>query len=103
MGELGPRGSTQCPRLEPATLDPLSRSERPLAEQNLKVSGIGRGGPYSLLLRSPKMRFAFAQLAAISMGNVNLTARRRGAAARESRENERGRERTEKIDREQGA
>src|SRR5262245_40174878 len=41
------------PRFPQLTLDQLDQTQRPLAEQILKVSSIGIGGPYNPMLRSP--------------------------------------------------
>ena len=41
------------PRFPPLTVDELDAQQRPLGEQILKVSRVGLGGPYNLLLRSP--------------------------------------------------
>jgi 4-carboxymuconolactone decarboxylase len=43
------------PRFPVLTLDTVTAEQRPLAEQIVKVSSIGLGGPYSPLLRSPEM------------------------------------------------
>ena len=41
------------PRFPQLTLDHLSDAQRPLAEQIMKISSTGIGGPYNALLRSP--------------------------------------------------
>ena len=41
------------PRFPPLTVDQLTDRQRPLADQILKVSSVGLGGPYNPLLRSP--------------------------------------------------
>jgi 4-carboxymuconolactone decarboxylase len=41
------------PRFPTLSLDSVTPEQRPLAEQIVKVSSIGLGGPYSPLLRSP--------------------------------------------------
>jgi 4-carboxymuconolactone decarboxylase len=41
------------PRFPQFTLDQLSDQQRPVAEQILKVSSVGIGGPYNPMLRSP--------------------------------------------------
>src|ERR1700681_980074 len=41
------------PRFPQLTMDQLDYRERPLAEQIMKVSAVGLGGPYNSLLRSP--------------------------------------------------
>ena len=41
------------PRFPQLTMDQLSGKQRPLAEQIMKVSSVGIGGPYNPLLRSP--------------------------------------------------
>jgi 4-carboxymuconolactone decarboxylase len=43
------------PRFPVLTLDTVMPEQRSLAEQIVKVSSIGLGGPYSPLLRSPEM------------------------------------------------
>src|SRR5580692_11717059 len=41
------------PRFPQLAVEQLSEQQRPLAEQILKVSSVGLGGPYNPLLRSP--------------------------------------------------
>jgi 4-carboxymuconolactone decarboxylase len=41
------------PRFPQLTLDQLNEQQKPLGDQILKVSSVGIGGPYNLLLRSP--------------------------------------------------
>jgi len=41
------------PRFPQLTMDQLADKQKPLAEQILKVSSVGLGGPYNPLLRSP--------------------------------------------------
>jgi 4-carboxymuconolactone decarboxylase len=41
------------PRFPQLTMDKLTEQQRPLAEQIMKISSIGIGGPYNPLLRSP--------------------------------------------------
>jgi 4-carboxymuconolactone decarboxylase len=41
------------PRFPPLTMQQLDAQQRPLGEQILKVSRVGLGGPYNLMLRSP--------------------------------------------------
>jgi 4-carboxymuconolactone decarboxylase len=43
----------KAPRFPQLIFDQLSEAERPLGEQVMKVSSVGIGGPYNLLLRSP--------------------------------------------------
>jgi 4-carboxymuconolactone decarboxylase len=43
----------KTPRFPQLIFDQLSEAERPLGEQVMKVSSVGIGGPYNLLLRSP--------------------------------------------------
>jgi 4-carboxymuconolactone decarboxylase len=45
--------ATRPPRFPQLTMEQLNEQQRPLAEQILKVSSIGLGGPYNPLLRSP--------------------------------------------------
>ncbi|HSB80540.1 MAG TPA: carboxymuconolactone decarboxylase family protein [Candidatus Methylomirabilis sp.] len=44
---------TRPPRFPPLTMQQLNEQQRPLADQILKVSSVGLGGPYNPLLRSP--------------------------------------------------
>jgi 4-carboxymuconolactone decarboxylase len=41
------------PRFPQLTMDQLDEKQKPLGEQIMKVSSVGIGGPYNLLLRSP--------------------------------------------------
>ena len=41
------------PRFPQLTMDQLNDKQKPLAEQVMKVSSVGIGGPYNLMLRSP--------------------------------------------------
>src|SRR5262245_13402346 len=41
------------PRFPQLTMEQLDEPQRPLADQIMKVSRVGLGGPYNLLLRSP--------------------------------------------------
>jgi 4-carboxymuconolactone decarboxylase len=43
------------PRFPQLTMDCLNDQQRPLAEQIIKISSVGIGGPYNVLLRSPVM------------------------------------------------
>jgi 4-carboxymuconolactone decarboxylase len=43
----------ETPRFPQLTLDQLTEAQKPLGEQVMKVSSVGIGGPYNLLLRSP--------------------------------------------------
>jgi 4-carboxymuconolactone decarboxylase len=43
----------KAPRFPQITQDQLSAAQKPLADQVMKVSSVGIGGPYNLLLRSP--------------------------------------------------
>jgi len=47
------RAQDQQPRFPQLQMDQLNAQQRPLAEQILKVSSIGLGGPYNTFLRSP--------------------------------------------------
>ena len=49
----GPRATSKEPRFSQLTMDQLSDQQKPLAEQIMKVSSVGIGGPYNPLLRSP--------------------------------------------------
>ena len=48
----GPASSKE-PRFPQLVLDQLNEQQKPLADQIVKVSSVGIGGPYNLLLRSP--------------------------------------------------
>jgi 4-carboxymuconolactone decarboxylase len=48
-----PDATNKEPRFPQLTLDQLNDRQRPLAEQILRVSSSGLGGPYNALLRSP--------------------------------------------------
>ncbi len=50
---MGPQAMSKEPRFRQFTVNDLSEAQRPLAEQILKVSSVGLGGPYNPLLRSP--------------------------------------------------
>jgi 4-carboxymuconolactone decarboxylase len=43
------------PRFPQLTMEQLDEKQRPLGEQIVKVSSIGLGGPYNLMIRSPVM------------------------------------------------
>jgi 4-carboxymuconolactone decarboxylase len=43
----------KTPRFPQLIFDQLSEAQKPLGEQVMKVSSVGIGGPYNLLLRSP--------------------------------------------------
>ena len=45
--------ATKPPRFPQLTLDQLNEQQRPLGEQVMKISSVGLGGPYNVLLRSP--------------------------------------------------
>jgi len=48
-----PTPPVEEPRFPQLAVEQLSDQQRPLAEQILKVSSVGLGGPYNPLLRSP--------------------------------------------------
>jgi 4-carboxymuconolactone decarboxylase len=50
---VGSRAMSKEPRFPQLTMDQLTDKQRPLAEQIMKVSSVGLGGPYNPLLRSP--------------------------------------------------
>jgi len=50
---VGSHVMSKEPRFPPLTMDRLTDAQRPLAEQIMKVSSVGLGGPYNPLLRSP--------------------------------------------------
>jgi 4-carboxymuconolactone decarboxylase len=43
------------PRFSQLTMDQLSNAQRPVAQEIMKVSSSGLGGPYNSMLRSPEM------------------------------------------------
>jgi len=49
----GPRAMSKEPRFSQLMMDRLTEQQKPLAEQIMKVSSVGIGGPYNPLLRSP--------------------------------------------------
>jgi 4-carboxymuconolactone decarboxylase len=46
---------SKTPRFAQLTPETLTDAQRPLAEQIMKISRVGIGGPYNALLRSPVM------------------------------------------------
>jgi 4-carboxymuconolactone decarboxylase len=50
---FAPPAASKEPRFPQLTMQQLTEAQRPLGEQVMKVSSIGLGGPYNLLLRSP--------------------------------------------------
>ena len=53
--QAGVRADDARPRLAQLTMEQLNDAQRPLAEQVMKVSSLGLGGPYNVMLRSPEM------------------------------------------------
>jgi len=49
----GPHAMSKEPRFPQLTMEQLNEKQKPLGEQIVKVSSIGLGGPYNLMLRSP--------------------------------------------------
>jgi 4-carboxymuconolactone decarboxylase len=49
------QGSQSAPRFAQLTVDQLNPEQKALADEILKVSSVGIGGPYNLLLRSPDL------------------------------------------------
>lgn len=47
--------SENDPRFQQLKLEELNDQQRPVADEILKVSALGLGGPYNLMLRSPIM------------------------------------------------
>ena len=47
------QSATKLPRLPQLTMEQLNDQQRPLGEQVMKISRVGLGGPYNILLRSP--------------------------------------------------
>lgn len=62
----GPQKETAAPtaeaRLPQLKIEQLNDAQRKLADEILKVSGVGLGGPYNALLRSPEMGERMFQL-----------------------------------------
>jgi 4-carboxymuconolactone decarboxylase len=50
---IGPSAMGKEPRFPQLTVEQLGDQQRPLAEEIMKVSSIGLGGPYNPILRSP--------------------------------------------------
>lgn len=50
---MGPYAMSKEPRFPQLTMEQLSDAQKPLAEEIMKVSSVGLGGPYNPLLRSP--------------------------------------------------
>src|SRR6201991_830019 len=50
---FAPPATGKEPRFPQLTMDQLDEKQKPLGEQIMKVSSVGLGGPYNLLLRSP--------------------------------------------------
>ena len=50
---FAPPATGKEPRFPQLTMDQLSDAQKPLAEQIMKVSSVGLGGPYNPLIRSP--------------------------------------------------
>jgi 4-carboxymuconolactone decarboxylase len=48
-----PLAISKAPRFPQLTLDQLNDKQKPLGDQIVKVSSVGIGGPYNLMLRSP--------------------------------------------------
>jgi 4-carboxymuconolactone decarboxylase len=48
-----PNAASKEPRFPQLTMDQLNDAQKPLAEQIMKVSRVGLGGPYNPMLRSP--------------------------------------------------
>jgi 4-carboxymuconolactone decarboxylase len=55
LAMITPDTTTKEPRFPRLTIDQLDDRQRPLAEQILRVSSSGLGGPYNALLRSPEL------------------------------------------------
>ena len=50
---MGPHAMSREPRFPQLTMEQLNDKQRPLGEAIMKVSSVGLGGPYNLMLRSP--------------------------------------------------
>ena len=50
---IGARVMSKEPRFPQLTMEQLTEAQKPLAEEIMKVSSVGLGGPYNPLLRSP--------------------------------------------------
>src|SRR5580692_11371363 len=53
MGGISMNAASKEPRFPQLTMDQLNEQQKPLGDQIVKVSSVGIGGPYNLLLRSP--------------------------------------------------
>ena len=53
MIAAGSRAMSKEPRFYQLTMEQLTEQQKPLAEQVMKISSVGIGGPYNPLLRSP--------------------------------------------------
>jgi len=49
----GPSAMSKEPRFPQLTMEQLDAKQKPLGEEIMKVSSVGLGGPYNMLLRSP--------------------------------------------------
>ena len=52
-GAMTLHATSKEPRFPQLTMDQLNEKQKPLGEQAMKVSSVGIGGPYNLMLRSP--------------------------------------------------
>jgi len=50
---IGSHSMSKEPRFPQLTTEQLTDAQKPLAEEIMKVSSVGLGGPYNPLLRSP--------------------------------------------------
>jgi 4-carboxymuconolactone decarboxylase len=55
LEEAKPAGAAAAGRLPQLTIDQLNAPQKALADEILKVSSVGLGGPYNALLRSPEL------------------------------------------------
>jgi 4-carboxymuconolactone decarboxylase len=58
------------PRFPQLTMEGLNDQQRPLAEQIMKISSVGIGGPYNVLLRSPVLAQRMYDLAILIQGRL---------------------------------
>jgi 4-carboxymuconolactone decarboxylase len=67
--------SDKPPRFPQVTMEQLDETQKRVAEEILKVSSAGLGGPYNILLRSPVMADRFLKMADYLRFNTSLPRR----------------------------
>lgn len=74
-GSASAQRSDPAPRFPQLTMQTVSADQRALAEQIMKVSSVGLGGPYNPLLRSPVMGQRMFDLLAYLRWNTSVPLR----------------------------